>query len=551
MTVHAVPMQRRIGSAGARWLVAAVPAVFVAVLFVWPMLAIVSRGLAPEGHLDPDAAWRVLTDPEFVHAAWFTLWQATLSTLLTLVLGIPGAYVFARYEFRGRRGFQAGLTVAFVLPTVVVALAFRMLLRPFGLSSGVFAILAAHVFFNYVVVVRIVGGVWRNLDPRPVEAARTLGATRAGAFREVTLAALAPAIASAAAITFLFTFTSFGIVLLLGGPQYATIEVMIWRAWTQDLDPAAATTMALVQVVAVAAVLVVSGRFERRRSRALTLAPQASTAHRARTLHARVVVASNLAVPVVLVGVPLAVLVVRSFAAASGGWGFGAYRSLVHGPAGSALAVAPIEAVRNSIVFAAVATLVAVGVGLCAAVVIVHPGRHSRGGGVLDVVLMLPLAASAVTIALGFLLAFDRPPFDWRTSPALIPLAHALVALPFVVRLVTPVLRSIDQRLRDAAATLGASPRRVWREVDLPMVWRAVVVAAGFAFAVSLGEFGATLFLARPDLPTMPVAIARLLSRPGPSNLAQALALGVVLMILTGTVVAALESVRTRDLGEF
>ena len=96
----------------------------------------------------------------------------------------------------------------------------------------------------------------------------------------------------------------------------------------------------------------------------------------------------------------------------------------------------------------------------------------------------------------------------------LVPLAQALVAVPFVVRTMLPVLRAVDERLREAAAVLGASPLRAWREVDLPIVRRALLVAAGFAFAVSLGEFGATVFIARPDSPTLPVAIVRFLGPP-------------------------------------
>ena len=131
---------------------------------------------------------------------------------------------------------------------------------------------------------------------------------------------------------------------------------------------------------------------------------------------------------------------------------------------------------------------------------------------------MLPLGTSAVTVGFGFLITLDAPPLDLRTSVLLIPLAHALVALPFVVRAVAPVIRSIDPRLREAAAVLGAPPRRSWREVDGPIVARAALVGAGFAFAVSLGEFGATLFIARPDTPTLPIAIYRLLGLPGATD---------------------------------
>ena len=164
---------------------------------------------------------------------------------------------------------------------------------------------------------------------------------------------------------------------------------------------------------------------------------------------------------------------------------------------------------------------------------------------------MLPLATSAVTVGFGFLIALDKPPLDLRDSWWLVPLAQATVAVPFVIRTLVPVLRSIDDELRDAAAVLGASPARVWREVDLPIVFRALLVSAGFAFAVSLGEFGATVFLARPDHPTVPVAIYRFLGRPGALNVGQAMALATLLMAVTAVVVLLIDRVRVGQLGEF
>jgi thiamine transport system permease protein len=162
----------------------------------------------------------------------------------------------------------------------------------------------------------------------------------------------------------------------------------------------------------------------------------------------------------------------------------------------------------------------------------------------LDGLLMLPLGASAVMLGLGFVIAFDRWPIDFRSAPWIVPVAQALVAMPFVVRIVAPTLRAIDERQREAAALLGASPGRVRREIDLPIVGRALAVGAGFAFAISLGEFGATVFLARPDNPTLPVAIFRFLGRPGELNAAQAYALAVVLMVVTVLSVFLVERIR-------
>ena len=128
---------------------------------------------------------------------------------------------------------------------------------------------------------------------------------------------------------------------------------------------------------------------------------------------------------------------------------------------------------------------------------------------------------------------------------------QALVAIPFVVRIVAPTLRTIDEHQREAAVLLGASPVRVRREVDLPIVGRALAVCAGFAFAISLGEFGATVFLARPDNPTLPVAIFRFLGRPGELNLATAYALAVVLMAVTVVAILLVERIRLRRGGWF
>ena len=225
--------------------------------------------------------------------------------------------------------------------------------------------------------------------------------------------------------------------------------------------------------------------------------------------------------------------------AGPGGYGLAAYEALLRADPRMRLTAAPLQAVADSLTFAAATTLIAGSLGLLAALVVGYRrGWLARG---LDALVMLPLGTSAVIVGFGFLVSLDTPPLDLRTSVLLIPIAHALIALPFVMRAVVPVIRSIDDRLREAAAVLGASPVRAWREVDAPILARGALVGAGFAFAVSLGEFGATLFIARPDSVTIPVAIYRLLGQPGAANFATAMALAVVLMVLTATAVLLIE----------
>jgi thiamine transport system permease protein len=502
----------------------AVPLGFLTVFFLWPLAAILERSLVVDGRLDLPVD--VLGERRTLEVLWFTTWQAVVSTVLTVVAALPLTWALARFSFPGRRLVEALVLVPFVLPTIVVATAMLAVL-PAGLEQTVWAILIAHVFFNIAVVVLVVGTFWGALDDRLWDAAAALGAGPVRRLVAVTAPVLAPAIAAAGAIVLLFCFTSFGVVVVLGGPRYATLEVEIYNQAARFYDLRTAAVLALLQLAAVAAALVATGALERRLGSELaTRVTPRPRPHGGRGALVAVSVAGTLA----LLFVPLAALVERALRVGDG-HGLSHFRTLADET--PALLVAPWHAVVNSLVFAAAATMIALVVGLPAAALVAR-GRRTVGA-----LAMLPLGASAAMLGFGFLLAFDSPPLALRSSPWIVPVAQALVAIPFVVRTVAPRLRAIDVGLREAAAVLGAAPARVRREIILPLVARAVAAAAALAFAVSLGEFGAALFLARADWPTLPVAIFRFLSRPGAENVGQAMALSVVLMALTVVVALA------------
>jgi thiamine transport system permease protein len=516
------------------------PLAFVTVFFVFPLASIVARGL---GSGEGQSALDVLSDPLTREVLWFTVWQATASTALTIVVGLPAAYVLGRYAFRGRGTVLGLVVVPFVLPTVVVALAFLAIL-PAGLERGWVPILIAHAFFNVAVVVRVVGTYWASLDRKLWEAAATLGATRWQRAREVTLPLLAPALAASAAIVFLFSFTSFGVVLILGGPRYATLEAEIYNQAVRAFDLHAAAVLSLAQLTCVALVVTATMRLERRLAVRGQLRAEDDVLRHPRTTGEKALVAGTLGALAVFLGAPLVAVVERSLATGEG-HGLEAYRALARPT--SALLASPWEAILNSVAYAAAATAVALVVGGLASFAVA--GR--RGSRLLDGLLMLPLGASAVMLGFGFVIAFDEGWLDIRASPWIVPVVQALVAIPFVIRITAPTLRAIDERQREAAAVLGAAPGRVRREIDLPVAARALTVAAGFAFAISLGEFGATVFLARPDRPTLPVAIFRFLGRPGELNVAQAYALAVILMAVTAASILLVERLGRRRAGWF
>ncbi len=518
------------------WALVALPVAFVAVLFAWPVTAILVRGLQAGGALD------ALTNPGVRSVARFTVMQAAASTALTLLAGVVPAYVLARFRFRGRRVVQALLTVPFVLPTVVVGAAFLALL-PASLHGTVAAILAAHVFFNVAVVVRTVGGLWTHLDPALEDAARTLGASPWKVARHVTLPLLRPAIVAAASIVFLFTFTSFGVVRILGGPRHPTLEVEVYQRFVQLGDLGGAAAIAIVQLVAVGLLLLWWGRSQERHARSLRLQPAAARRTVA-TARQRLLVGATCVVACGFVLVPLARLVERSLWTGAG-YGLAGWRLLAEGSQLGVGAEAPLDSLWVSLRFAAVAAIVATIVGGLAALAI---GHGQRAGRLLDAGLMLPLGTSAVTIGFGLVITFDAPPLDLRGSAILIPLGHALIAIPFVVRVTLPVLRSIDPALHDAAATLGATPARAFREIDLPILTRPLLAGTAFAFAISMGEFGATSFLTRRGARTVPIVIDTLLGRPGAVTAAEAYALATVLLAVTLAVVLAVDLLR-RDAG--
>lgn len=527
----------------------ALPLGFLGYFFIYPLLTVLATGFTSGGKFDMGPLRTIFGRSGLLNVAWFTLWQALASTALTLLVALPMANVMARYEFPGKRLLRAAIVVPFVMPTVVVGSAFLALLSPAGplgvdLRQTIWAILIAHVFFNYAIVVRTVAAYWERIDPQIQEAAQMLGAGRLQTFRRITLPLLRPAIASAASLVFLFTFTSFGIILILGGIRHATIEVEIWRQATGLINFGVAAALALLQIVGISLILFVYSRYQERRSVQFRQRPPLP-APRVVTRSQRLYVVSNLIVMTALLGAPLLTLVERSLRTASG-YGFDAYRDLGQRTAG--LAAAPTTAMWNSARFAIAATVLAVAVGLAASTVIAYRrGWLSRS---FDALLMLPLGTSAVTLGFGFLLAMDTP-VNLRTSIWIVPIAHALVAIPFVVRTSVPVLRSVRHRLREAAATLGATPEQVWREVDFPIASKAALIGAGFAFAVSLGEFGATSFLALPTNPTLPTAIFRLLGRPGSESFAVAMALSTILMAGTAIAVLLIERLRTDTLGDF
>ena len=494
----------------------------------------------------------------------FTVYQALLSTILTILVGLPISYVFSHFDFKGRRFLQTMVTLPFILPTVVVAAAFNSLLGPRGwinlalmqifdlqtapiqLMNTLGIILLAHIFYNTSVFVRVVGAAWSQLEIEQEQAARVLGANNWQRFWHITLPLLKQAILSAVLLVFLFDFTSFGVILLLGGPNFSTLEVEIYLQTTQMLNLPLAGILSMVQILVTMLISLFALRADKG---AVAFLPDIKGARlrKPENLRQKVLVGFLVGFIILFFVLPELGLFLRSFTQLEAqraevgnfntGFTFDFYRELFNNSRSSLFYVPPIEALKNSLIYAVSTTLIAGIMGIIAAYSLTHLQQKK----LFRVLISLPLGTSTVTLGLGFLLVFTRLDFFQQFPQTLIPIAHALVALPVVVSTLYPAFVAIPQNMHAAAATLGARKVQILTKIDLPLIRNSLTVAALYAFVLSLGEFGATSFLTRPEYPTLPIAIYRYLSLPGSLNYGQAMAMACILMVVCALSMFAME----------
>ncbi len=497
-------------------------------LFVgWPTLRIMLRGL------NLTSVSEVVGNSRYWRIVAFTIIQATLSTVATLALAIPTAWLIGTRNFVGRRLLTGLWSATFTLPTVVVGSAFLAIL-PTSVNRSLLAIVSAHVFFNVGMAARLIGDAWSRVTVSFDDIAATLGASPRAVTRMLLAGPLRKPLASTAGLVMTLSLTSFGVILMLGGPTRSTTETEIFRQATQQLALGRAAVLALIQLLIVSAVL--AWTTSTRSTKTTGTAAHAVDRRRPVARAEQPIAVSICTAISVVVVLPLAMLFMRSIRDVDGHISLRTYQSLTSTRPGNGLLNAPIDAVATSLRAAAMAAVIAV-------VLTVATVAGTRGR-LAAVIAGLPLAVSGAILGFGALIGFARPPFPWRSRWWLVPIMQGVVALPYAIRVLRPAVEDIDPRLAEAAATLGASPRSTWWRVQAPLLLRPFLSAAALATTVALGEFGVTSFLVRPKQETLPVAIATLSSRPGTLLLSQSAALAVILGILTMILVGLTSSVR-------
>ncbi len=528
-------------------------ALLLTLLFLAPLAIILSKAfIADEGGVTLGRLVSVFGDPYTYRILGFTLMQALVSTLVSILIALPGAYLLANYKFRGKGVIKALTTIPFILPSILVVLGFVIFYGSSGIINTLLAkagigqlkvlytfgaIIMAHAFYNFPIALGLIASYWEGLSPVYTQVSATLGAKRGKSFRSITLPRLMPAILSASTLIFLFCFASFVILLVLGGgPRFTTLEVEIYRRAKMSLDLGGAAALSLLSITVALIFVTLHLSFQRRMSH-----PEEAT----KTIYQRrpsfikklfILLYSLLALIFVLG--PLASIIYRSFRAPltrSGDLVFSLkwYKELFS----YSLA---LRSLITSLFIAAVVTVVTLFVATPLAARLRYRGRT------MELYAMLPMAVSSVIIGFGYYLIstlFKRGP---SLSFILVILAHVVIASPFVLRTLLPEYRKIDFSYTEVSLTLGATVGQTFRKVELPLLKGAIATAGAFAFAISIGEFNATLILGNLSTTTVPIVMYRLINS---YNFAGACALGSILMLLCFLIFFIVEAIKRRSNG--
>lgn len=505
------------------WLVFGLLACVFGLLLVWPVLTVVSGGFYVNGHLTARYLIGVFRNPIYAEGLFNSFRIALGATALAAALAVPLAWLAHTFVFRGQRLFTAVVLVPMVLPPFVGAIGLMQMLGPYGAlnallgcgpvdwfgQSRALGVVLLQALAFYPVIYLNVAAALANIDPALDEAAQNLGAHGWTRFRRITLPLVMPGLFAGCTLVFIACFTELGTPLIMNYTRCAAVQVY------DELKEISASPFpyALVTVVLAASVALYTLSRLLFGGKAYAMQAKATTAHTPREAQGGtgLLVSLPFIVVTLLALTPHIGVVLTSFST-PGSW----YRTLL--PAqfttanyAEALGHAmTLDAIRNSLLFSALAVLFNLGVGIAVAWVTVRSRIRARG--VLDALAMIPLAVPGLVMAFGFIsvsttlashpFVAARPALasllDVRVNPTLfLVIAYAVRRLPYMVRAAVAGLQQTSVALEEAGANLGAPPLVALRRITLPLILANLIAGTLLAFAFSMLEVSDSLMLAQ------------------------------------------------------
>jgi len=480
----------------------------------------------------------------------FTLLQSVSSTILTLIISIPIAWTLGRHRWPFESLIRTVLTLPFVIPSIIAAMGILTLVGSHGLdlrtNEGTWwwTLIISHAWFNMALIIRFCEPLLSKLDPDLEEQLRLLphGRTRASRIKNLWAPLLLPSIVAAACMTFVFSFTSFALVRWIT-VRDNTLESMMAEVSSSAgiqgyMEPTSDIVMgaSLIQFTILLASLWLTSVIQRDKKAIL---PQARPEH-VRKPNSRgwlVILPALIFAVLPLISVVIGSFRIRDLGESGGGfrWGTDGWNQAYHG----SFSFAPMsEAILNSLGYAAITILVALPLGYALASTINDlEKRNPNLARLLDVFTMLPFALSAAMVGLGVLLGIIKldvsSAYQFWALPSL---AHIMLTTPFVVRIMLPALRSLDNSYDENARVLGMDEFSRFIKIKIPLLKGSIIISSIFVIAMSLGEFGASFIVAKnSDWTTMPLLIDAWRAKPmkDPLSAPASNAVATVLMVIT------------------
>ncbi len=523
-------------------------------IFLFPLFSTLSKAFIVDNKFTFLPFINLLSDSYTHRILLFTINQAFFSTLLSLIIALPGAYLLINYQIKGRKLILAICTIPFVLPAILVILGFVtfygnngflniLLMKLFNLENPPLkilysykAIIIAHAFYNFPIILVLVTTYWENLDYKLELSSFVFGASKAQTFIYITLPRLILSIISSSLLVFLFCFTSFSIILVLGGgPKFTTMEVEIYRRARISMDLNTASSYAIISILFCIIILILYNIFQRKTTTKENAYKSLYKKEKKPVSKIGLILSLIYTIFVVLfVLSPIISIIVKSFLASNTRseqsiftlkW----YKQLFGITSTTGVMKTSFISIINSLKIALSVALLSTPLSLSLAVA--SKRDKSTTSLFIELLSMLPLAVSSVIIGLGYYLIAAK--IQNTGGLILVILAHLVIVLPFNIRAITPEIRKIPPSLKNSAMTLGASGFRAFLNIEVPLLKSALISGAIFAFAISMGEVNATLILSSSSIITIPVTMYRLI---GSYNFGGACALGTILIIVCSIV---------------
>ncbi|MDA3808979.1 MAG: iron ABC transporter permease [Spirochaetaceae bacterium] len=523
---------------------------FLLIIFYIPLSGILIKGVQNEnGQFSFLGIWGIISSTYYIKIIFFTFFQALVSTLLSVAIGIPGAWILSHYKFPGKKLLKAVITIPFILPSILVVLGFVLFFGNNGLLNQTLsalgfgnlkilysfkAIIIAHIFYNFPIAIRIIASLWGKIPESQMMAAKSLGAGKVRVFRTITLHQIMPAILTSAMIIFIYCFMSFAIILVLGGgPERSTIEVEVYRLAKVSLDYNKGSSLALIQSSLTLFFMFLYSSLEKLKNYEEKLLPSSNPEkYRLKLDLKSFFIIFYFIFVLLLIIAPLLSVVLESFKESrslSGNSHFSLYwykQIFDRGNSGTYSKVA-FNSLKNSLFYAFFTVLLTIPVSTLVSWLITR--KKLKFPGLTELFFLLPLGISSVILGLSYMRLSNILPVYFRGNATLVVLAHTVIALPLVIKPILSIFRKVKISLREAALNLGATGFRAFWDIELPLIKSGLLTGATFAFAVSIGEMNATLMLAQPGTTTLPISIYRLISS---YKFYGACALGTILMLI-------------------